>query len=675
MAKRGNGLSQDSMLDMCLDLGGDSLKIAYAFTDADGSTAYGKVDTEGDIADVGVPAVAFYDDADNEWLYGDEIDAAGKTSFVNVVRIKDLLSLLDDNGAASNKKYYKSMSFFPKFYFPARRGGNSDFGATVEADRAFVAEGFTPQIVCENYFEHIKSLIMRRLPDICSERIGITDYEEFTKVRPRISIVYSPNACDAYIAELQRIVAKVFGHKPHKSMTTTKALSMYAYTNKLIGSGGEMLVFDMGEESMSVAKAAVVGSSVTIEGEEGHNLPVALGGTDVDEALVKYIESTIERRETPGTPSYGNEGHLFEEGLQSKQYLLMKDLKQAKVLLSREIVGDDVFGSGVPISVWRELCIRRVITREELLACLGIANHSGVAKIITDYILSEMQQPLSRDVKKIFLSGGIANTYGLRELIATTLKDNGFRNIEFITIPGADDSDTDLKIYKYEATAYAAAVGGAMVALNNVDVKATLSLSYGTFVYLNCRPPKVLKLFVSRGTPLKDGRNDFWSDGDGRAARLNTDDQAISDTFYSTIITQDDINAQRYKYKDINDDDGILYKDRYPVIDEPGTSSRTRAEKTIFLKEVVSGNIVLMYKGEHVTMDSIKLLYREGITVDSRGRAEPIIENVTPGDISGTMRFYHPGSSSPYKSEYKSLAAKDIDLVFSGFENFKVNKG
>ncbi len=669
MAKRGN------KLDFCLDLGGDSLKIAYAYTESDGSTAYGKVDTEGDVADVGVPAVALYDEAAKEFLYGDEIDAAGKTSFINVVRIKDLLSLVNEDGARANKDYYENKNEFPKFYFPARRGMQSDFGATVESGSTFTAEGFTPRLVCERYFAHIKKLIYKRLPSICSTRLGITDIEEFNAIEPRISIVYSPNACETYIKELSRIVKDVFGQKPYKSMSTTKALSMYAFTSKILADNSEMLVFDMGEESISVAKTATVGGAVTIEGEDGHNPPLAVGGMDVDEALVGYIEGTISQRETPGTPSYGSEGHLAEEGLQAKQYLLMKDLKQAKVLLSREQAPGDAFADGVPISVRRELCVCRKITRAELTECLGIDDCSGVAETITDYILSEMRQPLNSEVKTIFLSGGIADTYGLRDLIKKRLADNSFGDVKFVTIPSAQNDNNDLYIYTYEASAYAAAVGGAMVAVCGIDVKATLSLSYGTFIYSHSHPPKLLKLFVNRGTPLKDGTNEFWSDSDGHFTRLDAEDDSVDDAFYSTIMTQTDIDAKRYMNTDDSDEKGIKYRDTYPVIDEPGTMARGRAERTIMLKEIVSGTILLKYKGERVTLDGATLLFREGISVDGRGRAKALIENKTQGNISTTVRFYRNGEQSPYKSEYKTIRAADVEIVISGIDAFEVSKG
>lgn len=654
-------------VDFCLDLGGDSIKVAFAFRNTDGKTVFGKVDTEGDIADVGIPAVVFYDEITGNWLYGEEVDAARQTSFITVVRIKDLLSLLREDGASGNADYYRNGEYFPKFYFPVRRGALDNFDKLVSSDRAFRAEGFTPQKICENYFCHIRDIIERRLPEVCALMPNVDARSAWA----RISVVHSPNSDDSYIAELERLVRVAFGADPFKRLSSTKALSMYAYTYNYLSSNDEMLVFDLGEETLSVAKAVITQGVVTTEGEDGHNTPEKLGGIDIDEALVKHIEASIAARETPGTPSFGNEGHLSEGGLQSKQYLLMKDLKQAKVLLSRPLTKDSVFKNGVPISVWRELCIQRKITREQLTACLGIDDCSGVAEKIVGYVLSELSRPINENVHKICLSGGIVKTYMLAPFIDRKIRENGYR-VEFVSLAGKLKSDNDLTIFTYEDTAYAPAVGGAIVALNDYDVKTTLSLSYGTFVHKTYRDrsgktPKLLKIFVDRGEFLRNGENRFMTDG---RISLNTAEGAVNDIFYSTILTRADALEFRYERKDYLGN-GITYLYGQALIDEVGSLDFKRAEKAISLRVVVQGDLILKYRGERVNIRPAKFVLREGISVDGRGRAKPIIENLTQGMVEGVMEFYKNKSLVPYKTERVRIPASDIAIEFDG-SGFKV---
>ena len=60
-----------------LDLGSDTLKIAYAF----GSDKCGKFLDDKHSLNVAVPAVAYYDRAAGKWIYGDGVDS-GERSFI-----------------------------------------------------------------------------------------------------------------------------------------------------------------------------------------------------------------------------------------------------------------------------------------------------------------------------------------------------------------------------------------------------------------------------------------------------------------------------------------------------------------------------------------------------------------------------------------------------------------
>jgi len=83
-----------------LDLGSDTMKIAYAYT-ADGAERSGKISC-GDTSLTAIPAVAYFDAENDKWYFGEQVDKAAEESFITVVKIKRLLSLLSGAGGAGN---------------------------------------------------------------------------------------------------------------------------------------------------------------------------------------------------------------------------------------------------------------------------------------------------------------------------------------------------------------------------------------------------------------------------------------------------------------------------------------------------------------------------------------------------------------------------------------------
>ena len=150
-----------------LDLGSDTLKIAYAYGE---DASYGKLIDDKRSTGVGVPAVAYYDTVAGKWLYGDEVDMGGEKAFVRVVKIKALISLLSAKGSAraaeNNARYYREGNEFPKFRFPERRKAAEDFGESVRRDMTFTAPGYTPESVCAGYFAYVRALIERDIAEL-----------------------------------------------------------------------------------------------------------------------------------------------------------------------------------------------------------------------------------------------------------------------------------------------------------------------------------------------------------------------------------------------------------------------------------------------------------------------------------------------------------------------------
>ena len=94
----------------------------------------------------------------------------------------------------------------------------------------------------------------------------------------------------------------------------------------------------MGETSISVVKAKLTKNakgitSIAVEGSDGHLAPMEVGGNNLDNDILAFLEGQIKQRETLGSASYGSEGHISESGVHSKEFLLVKNIKKAKMNL------------------------------------------------------------------------------------------------------------------------------------------------------------------------------------------------------------------------------------------------------------------------------------------------------------------------------------------------------
>ena len=111
-------------LNICLDLGSDSLKVSFGYLDKNRKVVFGKIIEKTFLFQTTIPSSAFYDEETKKWLYGYDIDRQADNSFVNVVKIKGLMSLLIGTGEQDvdlrNKNYYYSGHDFPKFFFPVK---------------------------------------------------------------------------------------------------------------------------------------------------------------------------------------------------------------------------------------------------------------------------------------------------------------------------------------------------------------------------------------------------------------------------------------------------------------------------------------------------------------------------------------------------------------------------
>lgn len=611
-------------LNIGLDLGSDSLKISFAYGTPI-NLLYGKITAGDQQTHTALPALAYYDPRSGRWYYGEQVDNQSTASFITVVKIKQLLSLLSKPAAGKTKKageqsqmlweqnreLYQNGHDFPKFYFPVRRAALTDFKKMIGSDMTFRVPDMTPADVCRRFFAHVRELVDGKKAEL--ERMTGRTLEGY-----KIAFVYPADASGAYIEAVSDLIQGAFGTRPYKLLNTNKAIALYARHCRLISSGDRFLAFDMGEESISVVQGFLKGSTVFIDGIEGHSEPVKLGGNDVDEAIVRHLEQSIDARETFGTPPKGEVGHITEGCVYAKQYQLMKDIKEAKVILSRDTDKGDVFRDGVPITFCCEVMVQRRLTEADIRDCIRKKQQGDIADRVVSYILDELKRPINAGVGKILISGGLAETYSLLDDIRRQVK-SAFPNVDVCTFDYGLTDENEYHIQSYEDSTFVPAVGGAMVAFLNIDIPTVLSLSYGTWVYTSTSQQKEIRLFVQRGELLEPDGGLFLTQGIevGSANRLIPGVE--KEEIYSTIATLHDLQR--------------LVPGGRLIVGDPGTAARRQVETSpkIGLRVVSggnAGNIDLYYGGYKVQLlPGNKIWIREGIQVDKDGRATPVVYN------------------------------------------------
>jgi len=601
-----------------LDLGSDTLKIAYAYG-ADGTERSGKI-SSGDTSLTAIPAVAYFDAENDKWYFGEQVDKAAEESFITVVKIKKLLSLLSGEGGAAvsakNKDYYRTGNEFPNFYFPRRKTSFKSFDELVKNEMTFTAEGHTPQSVCEAYFSYVSGVVKSRISELV-KLIGADRYGML------YSVVYPSHSGAEFTAELERLVEKAFGKAPERSLSMAKALSVFAIHCGKIRKGESALIFNMGEEEISVVKANLLTNGFSVDGVDGHNAPLALGGNDVDDAVADYLEEGLYSRETMGSPSSGEQGHVVEYGLQSKQYLFVKDIKTAKILLGMS--GGGFFSSGVPVCVSRDLYIQKKITKSQFLECTGISTNSGVAKKILDYITAEVRRPLNFNVKKIFLSGGLVETHGLVDYLRRELKKFGVEvcTFENETTDYENIENNGFNIMGHEDAVYAPALGVAIAALKDYKVKTVIALSYGLRLFTNdayCRP--FYAILVERGTELKHKENTFTRKNITTGDRCEQSDEM---QVIAAPITEREIQQRKYsdKLPYFLLADGTV-RMGMPIEDR---AAMARLNAAIGVRAISGGGYIRNYYNGRRVYLPLGVSIAIGVSIDSEGRAKAYVTN------------------------------------------------
>ena len=660
---------------VCLDLGNDTLKVSFAYENA-GHEEYGKLNVPNLLNQVAYPAAAFYDAEEKRWLFADEVEAGDNKNFSTVVKIKEILSLItkqeDEEIEKRNSEYYRAGHYFPQFSFPVKRKIARDFQYLVDNKLVFEVPAYTPRKMCEEFFVYMKKQIESRIQAF-SKSAGVT----FGSLNT-IVIVHPPKLGIGYVTELSRLVKNAFGKKAHiKDITSTQALGLYALHKQLLSTEEKILLFDMGDETISVAKVwANEVSDETAEGKKmgilvdvpnAHLAPLDIGGCNIDETINAYLENAIHHRETIGSPSSGQPGHIYEDGLCANQYLLMKDIKKAKMLMQKS--GSGMFGKGIPISIRRETLVQKMLTPDEFKVCVGTTDNTGVARAVLDYIKKELRLAVNKDVRKLLLAGGTVETFGLVPFIRDRLAGE-YPHVEILTFENSLNDKNDFHIQFFETATYAASLGGAVAEMKNYSLDTALSYSYGTWLFNGKANGnrKCLEIFAERGSIISEDGQKFT-----KASKISLSQQeeieVPNDEMYSTIISSKDIVQRLYGTQITYDPEGRV------VIGDKNEPERLCAEKAIELRTVSGGTLHYYYGNARVALfapdrgskETPFIHYEEGFAVDKKGVAVPIFQNLKSKNQDQKVRIlkFDQNGNLNKKGQYTEVDASDIEFRLS----------
>ena len=647
------------VLSIGIDLGCDTLKLSYAFNKAPG-VIYGKIEKRENVRHVAVPAVAYFDGAG--WTFGSDVEKGEEKSFINVVRVKTLFSLLYPKISKGkivkkggeeiypNSDYFFNCDRFPKFFFPTRQKNLENFAELIKDERTFTAKGYTPQKVCKMFFKYVRDIVMDGIKNL-EKKVN----RHFDEVR--LSLVHPSQVGKLYVSELSAAVKTAFGKAPHKVMNSGRALSMFAMERGSVRGDDEILIFDMGEDTLSVLKCFINDDgNVVVEPAADHSPPVNIGGNDVDFSIADYIERSIYRRETVGSPSFGEQGHIYEEGLQSKQYQFLKEIKKAKLLLSIPSL-EEVFKDGVPVSLHRDLYLQLRLTKTDLKKSIGITDDNGIAKSILSYILKELKLPVNSEVKKVFLTGGLVETCGLKNYIKAGVQASGI-NVSIRTFEDHMDNGDELIIQTYEDSVYAPSVGAAVVSLKNCDVSAGLTNSYGT--WMSYRGQKVLVILVGRGFKFDEHEEqNLWAGCNLQGT--------VGEEIFSVRLSKSMVAKRKYEGEiSYIMSDGVTYL----CIGEPDSSQRKLVEKRFQLKNISGpkARLVCSYRGREIVDCEPRLSIIEGVkTRPDSNVITPFVEKRCENNRKIRVRFSDGGTAALRESE--------IDVKFDGIKTFEGETG
>lgn len=591
-------MEKDTTISICIDLGSDALKIVCADRNKSGRERVSKVvDKEYAYSDVAIPAIAYYDKNDSQWRYGYSIGRKNEKSYSTVVKIKDLLSILRFDSVSGevsrdeepevkkkNEAAYENGHIFPLFEFPITMDRPSNYSKFCESDKyknlRFESENSTPKEVCENFFGYVSEILVAFL----KKQFRLRKEDLLNHDRVKYTLICPPKSNKDFVCGYENAFRVGFGLNKNKEvsvLSSAKVLGAMALTDSRTKNDKNALLFDIGEEQISVVKFKAERSngslSVSLDGMSGHNLPQKLGGNDIDKAIVEKIEDRIMARNSIGSGHKNSGDGITDYGLKYNDYLFMRSVKAAKALLGER-------EDKVPVNVLRDVEIITNLSREEFKDAIGIKNNgvqkNSVAGKILDYIRTELTEHkgVNRDADTIYLSGGAVGTYGLIDAIRDEVKKiDGTKTVKTFRTSFSSDSIEGFEIAGDEVYSYSPAISGALSTLRGVTYKMVLTRSYGMRLYdIKTDYTPYFRIIANKGTELcfsqlierkekyreeyprlevggvieylvKNSVTDEYYIEIRKSCELRSEKSA-SMTIYSTFITENDIQANGKRF-------------------------------------------------------------------------------------------------------------------------------
>lgn len=488
-------------ISVSIDLGSDTCKVAFAYKD-------GKEIRLGKLVDISTAlpkpflSIASYDSKTGEWHYA--YDAIMQGNFDNIVNIKELLSLLKDENDKESFKLFNSSKYFPIFTFSGE-DKKRVFKKMISKNETRFLANKTPEEVCMGYFIYISKKV--------DECINVLSKDLNKEITYDLTLIYPTIYGKKYGELYSKMVSLAFNKNISLKLDSTRSSCFLAYAHGLLSSKSKkskVLVFDIGKEQTSVVKAGLVidkngDEAVAVEGMDGHNSPISVGGADVDNAILEDLTARINSR-----AAFGKNETLTEEMTVAERFVFANAIRNLKTAISRH-EEENVSEIGIP----GEVVFNEEYGSKDLKKTLGIASSDGdFAYTLASYILQEIKRDNNKNVDKIFLTGGTIETFGLFNYLEEKILDEypKFKNKIFTF--EVKTEDTLLKKFRIKTTddaTYSSSLGGAIAKLNNYSMKTVLSLSYGT--YLNINGERALYFYdgAQRGSIINEAGGKYYA--------------------------------------------------------------------------------------------------------------------------------------------------------------------
>ncbi|HRR90039.1 MAG TPA: Hsp70 family protein [Eubacteriales bacterium] len=424
-----------------LDLGTETLKVCFAAIGESGKAVYGKADSLSEL-----PAMGYFELESGKWIFGEKIFIGASERYETLVRIKELLKLLDDDSTA---ECYHSGNTFKKFGAELSRSLSGHY----EPD--FTASN-TPKSVAEKFFKYAVEVYIKSAFDKMPLK------ETADRLTKKCVLTFPQNAGDRYKRELVRL-AEFAGLEVEKCLSEPTAVGLYAAElNRERYKDTSALVVDIGESRVSVAEIYYnyVGFPETRRYVAGKNV----GGKDYDEAVKNYVIS---------------ECGIVDEMPAFQKFSLNRNIKIAKEFLQH---------------------IDPAVVECDSLA----VNHVNLSRAtfarLTDNITAEIAGAVKESLVKfaaasrIILSGGCCQSAALQLAVkqATVMPSR---------VTAVDTLGRDSKLFDMGAV-YAAAAGAALFSTGLYKTIDVTARSYGVEVFDSSKQQDVLSVIIPKNTPL-----------------------------------------------------------------------------------------------------------------------------------------------------------------------------